>query len=203
MSSAQAYEKATSFLGSAFGLPLNELPPTNADRLPVKDLTIGFDDKTGVPPVVIQKVVMLRRGLKLPTPFVDPETKRTLTHVPAPGMARVALDANGNVVNAVVSNWLELRRDAAHIDPKNAKSRDELVQEIARDLANDGGGAVGIIAILIGLSAENRGDYGYLLPAVQVFVNPGGRDTEPPGPTTGGIVREYSLVGFKEGAADR
>jgi len=199
MSNPDAYGKAVEFLGKYLGLPTNEIPtPPNGELVPVKDLTIGFDKGAGQAPVVVQKVVYLRRGLKLKSPFVDPQTKRELTYVPAPGLARVAMDADGQVTQAVISNWQELRR-SDQVDPRNAKTRDQLVQEIARNLLAEGGGNVASLKILIGMSSEFRGTYGLLLPAVQVYVSPGGRDTEPPGATTAGYVREFALVD----AADR
>jgi len=203
MSDEDAYNMALDFLEKSFGLPVKEEvpPPPNALVLPVKKLTIGFDKGTGVEPVVVQKVVYLRRGLALPTRYKDEQTGRELTHVAAPGLARVVFDSTSNLskkpISAVISNWQELR-SASHIDPKFAKSKTQLAEEIAQDLFHDGGGHVGIIAILIGLMAEPRGGFGLLLPAVQVYLAPGGKDTEPPGPTTGAIMREYSLVDFQE-----
>lgn len=204
MTNADAYDKGVKFLNQAFGLPTNELPPPpNADRLPVHDLSIGFDKASKLSPVAIQKVVYLRRGLKLPKALVDPTTKREMTHVPGPGIAKVAFAADGSVISATISRWQELRR-GNHIDPKNAKSRDALVQEIARDLLANGGGHIETLKILIGLSTESRGSFGLLLPAVQVHVSPAGPgDTQPPGPTTGAYVREYALVDFKEATLER
>lgn len=204
MSDREAYDKALAFLETSFGVPVkDEVPvPPNAEVLPVRDLLVGVDPQLKIAPVVVQKVVTLRRGLLLPKPFKDPTGGFVQTHVPAPGMARVALNADGNVVGAVVSGWQDLRA-GQDIDPRNAKSRSQLVQEIATDLLANGGGPVGSIKILIGLSSQFNGKAGLLLPAVQVYVSPGGRDTEPTGPTSGGIVAEYSLVDFKEGTTNR
>ncbi|MBI1397374.1 MAG: hypothetical protein GC151_15485 [Betaproteobacteria bacterium] len=197
MTNQQAYEKALAFLGDAFGLPGAEVPPPpNVDVLPVRDLMVGFDPKANMAPVAIQKVVFLRRGLQLPRPLVDPNTKTEVSYLPAPGLARVALDANGNVVNAVVTGWQDLVVDRERVNPKNAKTRNDLVKEIANELFTSQGGNVQTVRILIGLTTAFNGKQGMLLPAVQVFVDPGTRDEAPPGPTTGGVVEEFPLVAF-------
>lgn len=204
MSNQEAYNMALAFLGQSFGLPLNELPiPPNADVLPVRSLIVGGDPQLQFEPVVVQKVVILRRGLKLPKPIVVPGTNKTLTHVPAPGFARVVFNADGNVVNAVVSGWQDITFPKTVDRSSPSLSRSELVREIATDLFDNSVGDIGSLHILIGLSSDFDGKTGSALPVVQVYVAPGGPGTEPTGPTSGGLLKEYALVDLKEASSER
>jgi hypothetical protein len=199
----EVYAKGLDWLGRNFGLPLEELPPPpDARTLPVRSLTIGFDPKVGADPVVVQKVVNLRRGLELASPIVLPGTNLALTHLPAPGGARIAFAADGSVVNASINHWVELRRNDK-IAGRLAKGKSALVQEIAEDLFQSGGGSIDAVKILIGLSSASQGTFGWLLPAVQVQVLLGGRDAQPGTLTSTPYIREYSLVELEENALVR
>jgi len=205
-----AYNAALKFLGGTFGLPMNEIPvppastPTNAlqvkNPIPVSTLTIGFSPNANRDPVGIQKVVTIQRGL-----FVgikDPAGGPGLPYVPAPGRATVLLNDNG-VQAALVSDWQELRVPPdAQSFASNAKSRGQLVEEMTDDLFTEAPESIAIIAVLIGLSSDWRGTFGYLVPAVQVFVAPLSGDLTPDelqkqleskGPSTAGFVRQYAL----------
>jgi hypothetical protein len=206
MTDSKVYEMGLNYLG-ALGLPLDEIQvPDDPDALPVHDLQIGFDPSTQRAPVTIQKVVYLQRGLKLPTPLQDPAGGPEMTHVPAPGMARVAFDANGQVVGAMIRGWQDLARNPA-VNPELAKTHNQLVDEIVQDLLRNGGGPIGTVKILIGLMTDFQGTQGMLLPAVQVFVapvadpQPGQEDDVQTTQTTGAYVREYLLVDIEEAEA--
>jgi hypothetical protein len=206
----QAYEMALKLMGETFGLPLNEVanPPQGA-ALPVKSLAIGLGEGEKALPgaIVRQKVVFLPRGLNLPKPI--PVGNFLLTKVPAPGGAWVALGdpdptnpdpaKRMGLKAAVISDWIELRRNDK-LDPGMAKSRDELIDEMAEQIANEDSGPLGIIAILIGLSVDSRGSYGLLLPAVQVQISPLPKDlTEEQqhalqGQATAGHIFEVPLI---------
>jgi hypothetical protein len=146
----------------------------------------------------VQKTVHLRRAFKLPQPIPVPGTNLQLSHVAGPGMALVALDDTG-VMGATVSNWQALRRDP-NLSARNAKTVDELVEEIADDIHDEGGGPIASMQMQIVLASDWRGSHGLLLPAVQVFVSPVPRDASEDQQrqmafgTTAGMVREYALV---------
>jgi hypothetical protein len=212
MSDAQALADARTFLSNVLGVPLSEIPePPAGAGSPVRNLAIGFDSRENAKGIVIQKVVTLQRGFKLPEaiPFQTPQgTPVQLTHVMAPGKAMVALN-DGGVVGAGVRNWQLLRKDPK-ITADRAKTMDQLVDEITDDLFNEGGtGAVGELKFAIVLSSEWRGTFGLLLPAVQVFMSPvpvrPDRDlTEEEQKalalkSTAGYVGQYSLVDLAEG----
>jgi hypothetical protein len=106
------------------------------------------------------------------------------------------------VVNASINRWGELRRND-RISSQLAKSKAALVQEIAEDLLQTGGGSVDAVKILIGLSSASQGTFGWLLPAVQVQVLLGGPDTEPGTLTRTPYIREFALVEVREDALVR
>ena len=198
-SDAQVDAGAREFLVSSFGLPPNELPVLPAGvRPPVRQLTIGFDKGSGIAPVVVQKTVHLRRSLKLPKPISIPGTNAQLTHITGPGSAMVALDDTG-VVGAAVADWHALRRDP-NISARNAKTTEDLIEEIADDIFEEGGGPIASMRFQIVVASDWRGSHGLLLPAVQVYVAPVARDPtedqqrQMAGGTTAGMVREYALV---------
>ncbi len=129
---------------------------------------------------------------------IEGPNKQNLTHVPLPGKAIVAVDDTG-VAGAIVDGWQELR-----VDPKmsadQAKSGDDLIDEIAEDLFNDGIRSVNRLNFHVAIASDWRGSFGLLLPAVQVDVSPVAHDLSEDqqkqlqGQATAGIVKEYSLV---------
>lgn len=201
---ADADKGAREFLVSFFGLPAAELPDLPAGvRPPVRSLLIGFDKKAGLAPIVIQKTVHLQRSFKLAKPIQVPGTKQMLTHVPGPGMAMVALDDTG-VIGAAVQDWQDVRRDP-RMSGNSAKTSADLIQEIADDIYEEGGGPIASMKFRIVLGSDWRGSHGLLLPAVQVFVAPVANDPtedqqqQMARSTTAGMVREYALVRRLEG----
>lgn len=203
---ATAQKVAMNFLFKFFGLPPAEfpMPPDNAPNpfAFVTSLTLGAADEKGEPPqlMTIQKLVMIPRGLRLD--LADAGGAIVQPYVPAPGLAKVIIGMNGAVVGAMVEDWRELRPDPA-LNPADAKSRQQLVQEIAEDLFNDGGGRIARLSAHIVYGVDWRGTYGLLLPAVQLHVTPvsGDLDEQQFGQIleqkigTAGTVRQYALIG--------
>jgi len=124
LSDAEAYEKAIDFLVTTFGLPREEIlePPSHAKHpFPVRDLVMAWGNKGVTKAAVpIQKVVSLRRGL-----LVGLEG---LPWVVAPVEAMVLMD-NQVTTQVMIRNWQELRPHP-DLDPSDAKTRDELINEI-------------------------------------------------------------------------
>jgi hypothetical protein len=121
-----------------------------------------------VRPMVIQKLVSIPRGLRVD--LQDPASGRSLPFVPAPGVAKVLFDASG-IANVMLENWQELKVDPT-LTARNAKSRNELITEIAQDLFADGGARIANVSAHIVYGSDWRGTFGYLVPAVRVYVAP-------------------------------
>ena len=209
----KAFEIAVELLTKTIGLSPSEIafPPGPPNRH-VKSLLLatGGDDPRGAPvktePVVIQKVVHLQRGLDLPSPIKLGNFE--IQKVRAPGQAWVALgDPSATNPSGIVAfdifNWQDLRPNNKSL---RAKSRVELVDEIARELASLGETPPAVLKILIGLSAESKGSFGLLLPAVQVYSLPSSMPNDPDektqeafaGQATTGSVFEVSLAHSEE-----
>jgi len=187
----EAYDGALKLLTATIGLDLSEMafppgPPNRQPELLVKSLLLatGGDDLSGrlvkSEPVVIQKVVLLQRGLDLPSPIKLGNFE--IQKVRAPGQARVVmgdpLPTNpSGIIGFDIFNWQDLRPN----DNKSlrAKTRAEMVDEIARELLSLGDNPPAVLKILIGLSAESKGTYGLLLPAVQVYSLPSAMPKDP------------------------
>ncbi|MCW5624129.1 MAG: hypothetical protein KIT73_05350 [Burkholderiales bacterium] len=200
LSDADAVLRARTFLAQTLGLPQEEMPvaPAGAKNpLPVRSLHIAFTADSKLPPVAIQKSVLIRRGFQI-SGLKDPASGQDVPWIPGPGRAIVNLDDSG-VMGAAVMDWQELRFDP-NLDPRLAKSRSELIAEIAEDLFNENDGRVVALSTMLVLSSDWRGSYGLLLPAVQVFVAPVRGDLSNEqvralaGQATAGFVREYALV---------
>ena len=190
LSDQDAYAAGVKFLNETLGVPMEEmaLPPAGVP-LPVKSLAIGGGDEQGqrLPAVFVQKVLIVRRGLKLPKPIpiMDPKTQQVfeLSMVPAPGEAWVALgDPSPNdpdpatrmgLRGAMVADWQELRPNP---NLTKAKTRSQLVQEVAERLRTASETTPSLIKILIGLSSESKGTFSTMLPAIQVFAASAERD---------------------------
>ncbi len=201
-SDVEVMKMAQDYLGSAFGLGMDEipLPPAGAKNSMVRSLAmVGTSDLRALAtPIVVQKVVYLQRGFKLEKAYTDGTGGPALTHVRGPGQAMVAVDDSG-VVGATVADWQELRKDPK-MTADQAKSADALINEIAEDLYNHGIDQFEKLSFEVRVGADWRGSYGLLLPAVQVAVTP-----VPADPTedqqaqfamqpTAGLVKSYSLV---------
>lgn len=201
MSDTKAMEIAQKFLSDAFGLGMDEVPepPAGAKTSLVRNLAmVGTSERGGLAqPIVTQKHVFLQRGWKLDKAYDGPRGM-ALTHVPGPGMAMVAMDDAG-IVGARVVGWQELRKDPK-MTADQAKTADELVEEIAEDLFNNGVRGFEQLHFGLRVASDWRGGFGLLLPAVQVSVNAVAVDPSEEeqakyaGKTTAGLIRSYSLV---------
>lgn len=215
LTDVQAYEGALKFL-ELVGVPKSEIPQPPAgikNPYPVRSLAIGGGEGERSDPTlqkVIRKVVSIPRAFTVPGGiYKDPASGNTLNHVLAPGGALVVLDDAG-VQFAHVDKWSDAQIDAK-LDPRRAKSADQLLDEISEDLYNEGVREVGSLSILIGLrrAYPNPDDpnpplcpvCGVLRPALLVTVAQAGG-----GPVTStadnfvaaGLVREYDLIDATE-----
>jgi hypothetical protein len=216
ISDATALSMAETFLGN-FGLPRDPntghpfefpLPPTPAGAagpdasLFVSNLAVAGAGAQGdvIKTVMIHKVVQVPRGLKVN--LTDPKTQQVvMPFIPAPGVAKVLIDGNKQVVGAILENWQELRMDDT-LRAVDAKTRQELVTEISQDLAGEGGRIAHVSAHIV-YSSDWRGTFGLLLPAIQVYVAPATGALSPAQFNqiieekigTAGLVREYALIG--------
>jgi hypothetical protein len=199
LSDADAYEMGIDFLRS-LGVPSEEIPPAppNAENpFPVKTLVLGFASPTGLRGAIpVQKVVMIRRGL-----FVGLDD---LPFVPGPGDAMVGLDDAG-VRTAKVSDWAELARNP-RLDPKNAKSRSALTEEIAEELLRELHAPIDSMKFRIHIGGVPDGTRMLLLPALEMSIaqvpNDPTEDQQQETWTTAGQVFDYALVRGSEGGAD-
>jgi len=203
MTDEEANLVACRYLEANFGLTMEEVPVAPADAqnpYPVRTIAMAALDEGGKAQAVeVEKLVSVRRGL-----FTG--LGGNFDWIPAPGAAVVALDDTG-VKQASIREWQELVPNP-DVDPRNAKTLQELSNEIADDLLGLMKGPID--RILIGLSfgvtaPTNDNDLrGLLLPAVQVFVSSVPADlTEAQQVelsntqvSTASVVREFSLVHF-------
>ena len=202
---ADARKNAIEFLVTNFGLPRGELPLPPADpagrTMFVSGLSIAGSSAAGevIAPKMIQKLVSIPRALPVDIGVASPNGQK-VPFIPAPGVAKVLFDQTG-IIGVMVENWQELRPDPS-LSGRNAKSKQQLTQEIAQDLLGDGGGHIAHLSAHIVYSSDWRGTFGYLVPAVQVYVAPAIGDLtadhfgqiENGNIGTAGIVRQYSLV---------
>lgn len=195
-------------LVGSLGLPPDEvpIPPDGFKVNPyISDQAIGFSGK--VPAVVVRKIVVLPRGLPLSKPIVDQDSGRSLDFIPAPGMAMGVVEADGSVSMAKIQNWVELRINEK-LDPRMAKSRQQLIDEIGEELLKEGGGTIRSLTAHIAYDVDWRGSFGYLVPAVRISVAPLTGDATANGlqemvkanAPTAGFVKSFPLVEISEDA---
>jgi hypothetical protein len=205
MSDEEAYLGAQKWLADNFGLGQDEMPvPPDGVKnpFPVKNIAMGVLDEQGnMQSVEAEKLVVIARGLPA-------GLGGNYDWLPAPGKAIVAMDDSG-VNEAVVRRWQELAPDPA-VDPRNAKSLDELTNEIADDLLGLMKGPINRIQIVLSFGVRpptnNQILIGLLLPAVQVFVSSVPADLDEGQQqelantqvSTASVVREFSLVKFPD-----
>jgi len=207
----EAHKKAIAFLTKTMGVSLNEIPvaPANAKHpFSVRTLAIGENSPDGKKNIVpIAKVVDIKRGL-----FVgikDPLTGRELPFIPAPGRASVVI-TDSSILQASVQSWVELER-SSKVDPKNAKTRNELISEIAESILKKEPSQISKISLIptiesmdiLGVDPSKEHRVGLLLPAVQAVIS-----TVPRNPTedeqsrfnssTAGYSEWFSLVDLPE-----
>jgi len=214
LSDAGAYEGALKFLDT-LGVPRSEIaaPPTNAKNpLPVRSLAVATTQEGRATPIVIGKAVSIPRSFAVPGGLFKGPNGEVLDRVLAPGHATLVLDDTG-VQLASVEDWADGQLDPK-LDPRLAKSADELVSEITDDLYNEGVRDVGSLSILIALRKgyPNPDDpnpplcpvCGVLRPALKVIISqlPVGKVAVTQGSYAApGLVREYDLVDQTEAEA--
>lgn len=193
-----ASKAAMQFLVATFGLSSLEMPELAA----VRTLTLGFAGQTAgaglLPPTAIgvQKHVFIQREAA-----VDVDG---LPVVPIPGRAVVALDDAG-VQNALVDGWGDLV-PAPGADPKQAKGRRQLVNEMADEALTNLESPVGKVHARIHLAGIADGTSQLLLPAVQLWISPLPDDLseaeQATRKTTAGVVHDFMMVEPSEGKGD-
>jgi hypothetical protein len=193
-----ASKAAMQFLVATFGLSTLEMPELAA----VKTLTLGFAGQTAggglLPPsaIGVQKHVFIQRQAG-----VDVDG---LPVVPVPGRAVVALDDAG-VQNALVDGWGDLVPSPG-VDPKQAKGRRQLVNEMADEVMTNLESPVGKVHARIQLAGIPDGTSQTLLPAVQLWVSPLPDDLseaeQATRKTTAGVVHDFMMVEPSEGQGE-
>ena len=214
LSDAQAYDQALKFM-AMLGVPASEIPqpPAGLKNPAVRSLEAGVSDDKGstVARVTLHKTVQLPRAYLVPGGLLkDPQTGLVLNHVIGPGAATLNVTDAG-VQFARLDGWADAPMDPL-LNPRNAKSTSELVNEIADDLYGEGVRKVGTLSILIALrrAYPNPDDpnpplcpvCGVLRPALQVMVSQPGKgrvETSEAVFMAPGLVREYDLVNQLEG----
>lgn len=210
LSDPEALERALKFM-ALLGIPIPEIPvppPGVKNPLPVRSMVAGAADDKGntVARITLHKTVQLPRAYPVPGGLLkDPTTGIVLNHVIGPGHATLNVTDAG-VQFARLDGWADAPMDP-RLNARNAKSTNELIDEITDDLYGEGVRKVGTLSILISLrQAYPHPDdpnpplcpvCGVLRPALQVMVSqPGfGRvETSASAFMAPGLVREYDLV---------
>jgi hypothetical protein len=201
---AEAYDRARRFLTMTFGLSELEIPmPPAGAKLPVKTLVQGFAGQgaTGglLPPaaIPIQQHVFLQRGGMV-------GISDQLTFVPLPGRAIVMLDDQG-VQGALVNGWGDLMPHPG-ADPSRAKSRRQLLDEMADRLVEDIHAPVASLKMRLHLAGMPESTHQLLVPAIDLSVSPVPDDLDEAGQaaqwTTAGIFEQFLLVDPTEPVGD-
>lgn len=152
LSDAAAYDAAMKFAIGTLGMSSLELPRLATDKLPVTSLTLGYGNQDKpVGQISFMKVVHLQRAAVLPTPLRDPSgNNNVLNYLLMPGDASFLINDAG-IQGARVENWVSGPIDP-QIDPKLAKSADDLINEIADDLYAKGGLHIAKLAFAFALA---------------------------------------------------
>ncbi|MEC9341352.1 MAG: hypothetical protein VX663_07715 [Pseudomonadota bacterium] len=209
LSDEAAYQTAMAFVVELMGVPPEELisPDELPDgaSLPVRSLAIGsVNEKGEKSSVEAYKMVQLPRALKVD--LVDPASGRALPRVPATGEAFVLMNDAG-VWQAGVRRWRALSPE--QVDPAQAKTRSELVNEIADAiLTNESYSPIDFLGVKIGLMAGDPtptqdGIVYPMLPAVEISAAVVPKDLSEEeqnrlGPNTAGFTQEFPLVALTE-----
>ena len=217
MTDKEAYDAALNFLVGTMGVPPEEIPqaPDGANNpFLVRTLAIGGIDPTGRQEVIeAMKMVQIPRALLVN--LRDPTTGRELPYVPSTGEAYVLMNDEG-IWQASVRKWREMVR-SSRVDPRNAKSRDELIEEITDTIMDNSASPIVLLGVRLELqavepvrSAASQKVLWAMLPAVQISISPVARDPDEDeqhqaGPDTAGHTLDFSLVKLSDeqlGASD-
>jgi len=209
MSDEQAHKVAVDFLSKTMGISPDEIPvaPENArNPFPVRTLAIGEMGPKGEKNIVpIAKVVDINRGLLVGLKDV---AGRDIPYLPAPGRAKVVV-TDSRILQANVQGWVELEL-SPKVDPKNAKTREELVKEIAESIMRKEPTNISKISLIPAFNsmkfvgtASTVVPVGLLLPAIQMVVSVVPRDLQEAeqnlvGPNSAGYSEWFSLIDLLE-----
>lgn len=205
----EAYAQALAFL-ELLGVPKSEIPQPPSDAknpLPVRTLEVGYASADGRERRVIpvQKVVQIPRAFEIQDLYVNPASGQRLNHALVPGSATVVLDDRG-VQMARVNGWADAQMDPS-VDPKLAKSVQDLVDEIAQDLYAQGVRQPSSVSVRLGLGNAYPNPEvwppvlcpvcGVLRPMLFLTVSQVGQQRTETGvdkPAIAGLLRQYDLV---------
>ncbi|GLS24748.1 hypothetical protein [Marinibactrum halimedae] len=131
----EVFEQAMAFVDNVFKIAPENIPkpPSSAkNRLPVKtvNLSVSSEDKRGqrrTETTPVEKFVQFQRGFQV----------ETLGWVPGPGELALQYDAKGLNV-AVIQGWSSMEEYGRNLNPRNAKSRSTLIEEIASRFQREG-----------------------------------------------------------------
>jgi len=200
MDEREALERAMDLLGGTIGLPLSEIAqiPDKA----VRGLVLGWTE----PDLGIDQQVTVARLVALPRTLMVPG----VGPVAAPGYAKVLLDdgKDGPPVKQVsIQDWADLRPHHA-AQPRNAKGRAELIDEIAGDILTGDPGQVSDIIAQLQLIAVPDEHHALIVPAVRIAIVPlpdetiAPKDGEATAPSSAIEIRDYELVRLEETFGD-
>jgi len=208
----EAYAKAVDFLVTTMGVPKEEVPvlPARAP-LPVSTLAVGATDEATREQMVVPIMKMVQIPRALIVNLKDPASGRTLPYVSATGEAYVLMDDSG-IRQSSVRRWMEMEA-SSRVNPKYAKTRDELVEEIADAILADNASPIRSLGVKFEIqaydpvrSAASGAVIATMLPAVQISYSVVPRDPSEEeqaklGPDTAGQTLAFSLVHLEEAPA--
>ena len=231
---AQAYEEATKFLVGTMGIAPEEFTqklPGARLSYPVRSLSVGENGPYGKGIVTpIMKLVQFPRSvlIELPTPSnnntgpidgdtdsVDGSNRLANSNagaansslgmrITAPGEAFVLLNDTG-ISMARVKKWVALQKSPL-VDPANAKSRSDLIDEITDAIMSSNAESIDAIRAHLVINEPDPAMLGrqpVIMPGVEVSVSAVPRDPSESeqarlGPTTAGDTQQFTLVRLPE-----
>ena len=152
------------------------------------------------------KMVQIPRALMVN--LKDPASGRTLPYVTATGEAYVLMDDTG-IRQSSVRRWMEMEA-SSRVNPKSAKTRDELVDEITDAIFADNASPIRSLGVKFEIqaydpvrSAASGAVVASMLPSVQISYSVVPRDPSEEeqaklGPDTAGQTLAFSLVHLDE-----
>ena len=206
MDDPTAYNTTVSFLRTTFGLSnLDIPPPPPGATLPVRNIVLGWaQSPQGFNQVPVQKLVVIKRGARLPNGIVI--EGRQVRWLRAPGDARAVIDANNVVVHAQIRGWQQVgHRSGTYV----VKNRARMIDEIADRIQSESQGPIATINAQIELGAVGVDDEVWNQPVygvVRLSIAPLPRDLDEPlqglQATTGAYEQTFALVDFGEASHD-
>ncbi|SMF53934.1 hypothetical protein SAMN02745866_03406 [Alteromonadaceae bacterium Bs31] len=162
LSDAEAYKGALSLAVETFGVSEVEIPRAPAkskNPYPVKTVNLATSKGKGVSSdIPVQKLVTIQRGL-----YVE-----KLGWIPGPGRLSVSFNSDG-LNAAALRSWADMSEYGHDIDPRKAKSRAELVEELTTLFQKEGvaklDSARSLLAVSLPTGAESP------IPVLRVFAS--------------------------------